>query len=78
MNTLHNDLVAGRILSYLDATELYSRVSRISRRFHELAFAVPRALMAAYGAGVRRTFVYELLDEKPERRRLSRPTLEED
>jgi hypothetical protein len=27
---------------------------------------LPRALMTAYGAGVRRTFIYELLDEKPD------------
>jgi hypothetical protein len=30
------------------------------------AVYLPRALMSAFGAGVRRTFVYELLDEKPE------------
>jgi hypothetical protein len=30
------------------------------------AVYLPRALVSAYGAGVRRTFVYELLDEKPE------------
>jgi hypothetical protein len=30
------------------------------------AVYLPRALVAAYGAGVRRTFVYELLDEKPD------------
>ena len=30
------------------------------------AVYLPRALVAAFGAGVRRTFVYELLDEKPD------------
>jgi hypothetical protein len=30
------------------------------------AIYLPRTLLAAFGAGVRRTFVYELLDEKPE------------
>jgi hypothetical protein len=30
------------------------------------AIYLPRALVAAFGAGVRRTFVYELVDEKPE------------
>ena len=30
------------------------------------AVYLPRALVDAYGAGVRRTFVYELLDEKPD------------
>jgi len=30
------------------------------------AVYLPRALVAAYGAGARRTFVYELLDEKPD------------
>jgi hypothetical protein len=30
------------------------------------AVYLPRALVASFGAGVRRTFVYELLDEKPD------------
>jgi hypothetical protein len=30
------------------------------------AVYLPRALIAAFGAGVRRTFIYELVDEKPE------------
>jgi hypothetical protein len=30
------------------------------------AVYLPRALVAAFGAGVRRTFMYELLDEKPD------------
>jgi hypothetical protein len=30
------------------------------------AVYLPRALVAAFGAGVRRTFIYELLDEKPD------------
>jgi hypothetical protein len=30
------------------------------------AVYLPRALAAAFGAGVRRTFVYELVDEKPD------------
>lgn len=30
------------------------------------AVYLPRALVDAYGAGVRRTFIYELLDEKPD------------
>ncbi len=30
------------------------------------AIYLPRALVAAFGAGVRRTFIYELVDEKPE------------
>lgn len=30
------------------------------------AVYMPRALVDAYGAGVRRTFIYELLDEKPD------------
>jgi hypothetical protein len=30
------------------------------------AVYLPRALVSAFGAGVRRTFVYELLDEKPD------------
>ena len=30
------------------------------------AIYLPRALVASFGAGVRRTFIYELLDEKPD------------
>ena len=51
-------------LGYHNALEAATGQPPVSEQ--AAAVYLPRALVAAYGAGVRRTFVYELLDEKPD------------